>query len=684
MTELRWRLADDDGGQGALFEQEMERHIGRGEFRGLEFLHVQARRVINEVPKASRMPFRWTINAYRGCSHACSYCLVGETPVLMADGRAKPIADLRAGDQVIGTQQIGRYRRYTATPVLDHWSTMRAAYRTVLDDGTVLVSSGDHRFLTERGWKHVSGAGRGPDCRPHLTTSNHLLGIGRFAPGPKHGVEYQRGYLCGMVRGDAHIGHHAYDRGRGPEVRHMFRLALADLEPLARSQEYLANAGVPTGEFLFTPATTTRRAVHAVRTQQRDAVATIESLIAWPERPTDEWTRGFMAGIYDAEGHLGQVIRISNSDPELLRRISSSYRDLGFRSVLEPARINGVCNVRLLGGLPEAVQFILMIDPATPRKRAITGRAMKGSGRRRVVAIEPLGLELPMFDITTGTGDFVADGVISHNCFARPTHEYLGMNTGEDFDSKIVVKINAVERVRAELAPGRWAGDHIAMGTNTDPYQRCEGKYRLTQGIVGELSAAANPFSILTKSTLILRDLDLLAEAARRTDVRANFSIGTLDEHVWRMTEPGTPHPRRRVEAVAKLNAAGVPCGVLVAPILPGLSDAPEQLEEVVKACVDAGAVSITPLLLHLRAGVREHYLDWLAGARPDLVERYAGLYPRAYAPAKTQDGLAATVRDLVVKYGGRSAGPRQTRSVRPAAPAPQTASAARQLDLGV
>ena len=173
MSELRWRLADDDGGQGALFEQEIERHIGRGEFRGMEFLHVHSRRVINEVPKASRMPFRWTINAYRGCSHACTYC------------------------------------------------------------------------------------------------------------------------------------------------------------------------------------------------------------------------------------------------------------------------------------------------------------------------------------------------------FARPTHEYLGMNTGDDFDRKIVVKINAVERVRAELAPARWAGDHIAMGTNTDPYQRCEGKYRLTQGIVGELSAAANPFSILTKSTLILRDLDLLREAAR-------------------------------------------------------------------------------------------------------------------------------------------------------------------------
>jgi DNA repair photolyase len=682
VSELRWRLADDDGGQGALFEQEVERHIGRGEFRGLEFLHVHARRVINEVPKASRMPFRWTINAYRGCSHACSYCLVGETPVLMADGRTKPIADLRPGDRVIGTERRGDYRRYTATVVFDHWSTLQRAYRTTLEDGTTFVSSGDHRFLTDRGWKHVTGVQQGAHRRPHLTTSNRLMGIGRFAAGPKHGLEYQRGYLCGMVRGDAHVGHHSYERGRGPEVRHMFRLTLADREPLERTASYLAEAGVSTSEFLFSLASEARRVIYAVRTQKRRAVEAVEALIDWPAERPDEWVRGFLAGIYDAEGHLGQVVRISNADPVLLHEIAGAFRQLGFRAVIEPARLNGVCNVRLLGGLPETMRFILMVDPATSRKRDITGRAMKGTGARRVVAIEPLGLELPMFDITTGTGDFIADGVVSHNCFARPTHEYLGMNAGDDFDRKIVVKINAVERVRAELAPGRWAGDHIAMGTNTDPYQRCEGKYRLTQGIVGELSAAANPFSILTKSTLILRDLDLLAEAAKRTDVRANFSIGTLDEEVWRLTEPGTPHPRRRVEAVAKLNQAGVPCGVLVAPILPGLSDGPEQLEAVVKACVEAGAVSITPLLLHLRAGVREHYLSWLAGARPDLMERYAGLYPRAYAPAKTQDELAQTVRDLVARFGGRSASPRQSRSVTIKAEPP--APAVSQLQFGV
>ena len=194
-------------------------------------------------------------------------------------------------------------------------------------------------------------------------------------------------------------------------------------------------------------------------------------------------------------------------------------------------------------------------------------------------------------------------------CFARPTHTYLGMDAGSDFERRIVVKVNAVERLAAELRDPRWGGDHIAMGTNTDPYQPAEGRYRLTRGLITELIAAGNPFSILTKSPMIMRDIDLLADAARAGLVRCNLSIGTLDTEAWHASEPGTPPPRRRVEAVAQLNAAGVPCGVLIAPVLPGISDSPEQLADVVEACVQAGAVSVSPILLHLRPGVREIFM---------------------------------------------------------------------------
>jgi DNA repair photolyase len=248
-------------------------------------------------------------------------------------------------------------------------------------------------------------------------------------------------------------------------------------------------------------------------------------------------------------------------------------------------------------------------------------------------------------------------------CFARPTHEYLGFNVGRDFDRKIVVKVNAVERLRAELAAPSWTGESIAMGTNTDPYQRAEGKYHLTRGIVTALSAVGNPFSILTKSTLILRDLDLLRAAAGHSEVQTNLSIGTLDEEVWRLTEPGTPNPRLRVEAVRRLNEAGVGCGVLVAPVLPGLSDQEEQLTAVVEACVEAGARSISAMYLHLRPGVREHWFEWMGSSLPSRVAEYRDRYARAYVPAAAQRELSARVDALVTAARARRA--RRARSPR-------------------
>lgn len=238
-------------------------------------------------------------------------------------------------------------------------------------------------------------------------------------------------------------------------------------------------------------------------------------------------------------------------------------------------------------------------------------------------------------------------------CFARPTHAYLGLGTGEDFDRRLVVKVNAVELARAELAaPGRLR-EPVAMGTNTDPYQPVEGRYRLTRGIVEALADAGNPFSVLTKSTLITRDLDLLAAAARRTSVHAALSIGTLDRDVWRATEPHAPDPRRRMEAVAALNAAGVPCGVMIAPVVPGLSDDARRLDEVVRAAVDAGAVSITPIMLHLRDGVREHYLERLGLTHPAHAATLEREYVRGHAPAGAARDMLRRVRELVARHGG-------------------------------
>jgi DNA repair photolyase len=237
-------------------------------------------------------------------------------------------------------------------------------------------------------------------------------------------------------------------------------------------------------------------------------------------------------------------------------------------------------------------------------------------------------------------------------CFARPTHTYLGFNAGRDFEREIVVKVNAPEVLRAELARPSWKGEHVALGTNTDPYQWVEGRYRLMEGIWEALLDARNPCSILTKSPLLLRDIDLMRRLCERVgDFTACLSIPTLDEKAWRETEPRTPNPRARLEAVAELNRAGIPTGVLIAPLMPGINDAPHQVEPLLAAAAEAGATTVGGIALHLRGEVRDVFMDWMRAKRPDLVPRYEELYKRgAYAPKLERERLGRLVRK-----GGRS-----------------------------
>jgi len=564
------------------------------EFAGMAFLEVETKSALNRV---KGMPFAWSINPYRGCSHACSYCLSGETAILMADGRSKPLQDVQPGDAVYGTVRRGSYHRYAITEVLDHWSTVKPAYRVTLSDGTQLVTSADHRFLTRRGWKHVTGAECGALRRPHLTGNDKLMGTGAPPAPPKHTHEYRRGYLCGMLRGDAHLGSYDYQR-------------------------------------------------RAIPTSARLAVAAMHDVIAWPLQPCDEWVKGFLAGIFDAEGSYScGILRIFNTDAVIIDAATSALRRFAFRWILETAP-NGCRAVRLLGGLSEQLRFFHLVDPAIERKRSIEGRAIKSDARLGVAAIEPLGLDLPLFDVTTGTGDFIAEGVVSHNCFARPTHSYLNLSPGEDFERKVVVKVNLAEVLRRELARPSWRGEHVAMGTNTDPYQRCEGRYALMPQVIQALAQARTPFSILTKGTLITRDLAPLQAAARLVPVGAALTIGLLDEDLWRVAEPGTPSPRARLAAVRALNVAGIPTGVMLAPIMPGLNDDRAQLAGVVDAAVQAGAVHVTPIVLHLRPGVREIFWPWLQRHHPRLVDRYAALYRRSDAPAGYRRSVGAFVAD--------------------------------------
>ena len=444
-------------------------------FAGITFHEVRARSALNRVPAGGPMPFEWTINPYRGCSHACVYCLVPETPVLLADGRSRAIGDLSSGDRVIGTKRVGPYRRLVETEVRAVWRTAKPAYEVTLADGTTLVTSGDHRFLSRRGWRYVTGAGTAAARRNSLDPAHdHLLGLGDF------------------------------------------------------------------------------RAV----------------------------------------------------------------------------------------------------DPAVTRRLERAGAASKQSDDLRVASIGARGLDLPMVDITTGTGDFVADGVVSHNCFARGSHEWLELDTGIGFDREIVVKVNIVEVLRRELAKPSWTRERVALGTNTDPYQRAEGRYRLMPGIIAALAESGTPLSILTKGPLLRRDLRLVAGAARDVPAWVGVSIAILDEALHQRLEPGTPGPRARLDLVRAVRDHGLSCRVMLAPVLPWLTDREDDLDRALAAIAAAGATGATVMALHLKPATKRWFMTWLDRERPDLSKRYEELYRTgAYVPTSYRDMLAARVAPLLRKH---------------------------------
>jgi DNA repair photolyase len=367
--------------------------------------------------------FAQSINPYRGCAHGCPYCLSGDTLVLMGDGRARAIAELKVGDEIYGTKLVGNERRYVKSRVLAHWSTIKPAHRITLGDGTVLVSSGDHRFLADDGWRFVTEAGAGEPSRRSLTLSTNLMG------------------------------------------------------PAALAHD-------------------------------------------------------------------------------------------------------------------------------------LTGHAVLGHAGLRVASIEPLGRAMNLYDITTETEDFIANGVVSHNCFARPTHAYLGLSPGLDFETRLTAKVNAAEKLREELAKPGYKCETLTIGVNTDAYQPIERQQRVTRSIIEVAYETNHPVSFITKSALIERDLDLLAPMAKKNLVAVTLSITTLDHKLSMKMEPRTSAPARRLEAVRRLTEAGIPVNVNVAPVIPFLTDS--ELEPILEAAAKAGAVSAGYVLIRLPWEVRPIFKEWL------------------------------------------------------------------------
>jgi DNA repair photolyase len=251
-------------------------------------------------------------------------------------------------------------------------------------------------------------------------------------------------------------------------------------------------------------------------------------------------------------------------------------------------------------------------------------------------------------------------------CFARRTHTYLDLDAGRDFEREIVVKVNLPELLRAELARPSWKRELVALGTNTDPYQWVESRYRFMPEILAALEAAETPVSVLTKSPLLLRDIEIYARMSKRLPVSVNLSVPTLDEEAWRATEPHTPSPAARLDAVAELRRRGIDSGVLIAPLMPGINDDPDQVQPIVDRAKEAGATFLGGVALHLRDEVKDVFFAWLEAKRPDLLPRYEKLYSgRAYMRPEQRKRTTRAVRGWgrgrAKKSGKERESPRQS-----------------------
>ncbi|MDX6602966.1 MAG: hypothetical protein QOF13_2168 [Solirubrobacterales bacterium] len=231
-------------------------------------------------------------------------------------------------------------------------------------------------------------------------------------------------------------------------------------------------------------------------------------------------------------------------------------------------------------------------------------------------------------------------------CFARRTHVFLDMNAGRDFEREIVVKVNVPELLRIELGRDSWKRELVALGTNTDPYQWVESRYRMMPAILAALEQASTPVSVLTKSPLVMRDVEIFERMAKKLPVSVNLSVPTLDEEAWRATEPHTPSPSARLDAVAELRRRGIDSGVLIAPLMPGINDSPEQVQPIVDRAREAGASFLGGVALHLRDEVKDVFFAWLEAKRPDLLPRYETLYRgRSYMQPSDRAKLTRRVR---------------------------------------
>ena len=555
--------------------------------------------------------FRFSLNPYRGCEHGCIYCLGADTPVLYADLCWRPIGNVQVGDVIAGFDEhpeAGRTQKLRMAVVeAVRWSR-RPTLHLIGERGEVATTA-EHLWLQARDFRWAR--------TDRLAPGRSLRHVPLVSPEAVDD-DYRVGYLAGLSLGD---GTFRYQPGWRSDKRGFptayWRIALADNAPLERVVEYLACFAVPVETRPFYGGPLSRKPMRKVEVRSLPRLAVIHGIIT-ADRETRSYRRGFVAGFFDAEGHNGGSLRLAQKDVDVLKRVQRYGSSLGFDFVLEP-RPGRASTLRLIGGMLERMRFFSVCRPAIARKAsALFGREMN-CAPETIRAIEA-GPVTDVVDIQTSTRTFFGGGLATHNCYARPSHEYLGFSAGLDFERRIMVKEDAPALLRQALSSPRWVPQVVALSGNTDAYQPVERRLGITRRCLEVFAEFRNPVGIVTKSTLVARDADLLAELARHGAAHVCCSVTTLDPDLARRMEPRAAQPAKRLEAIATLASAGVPVAVLIGPVIPGLNDS--EIPRILDAAAKAGATSASWVLLRLPRPIDELFIRWLEDHVPERRDR--------------------------------------------------------------
>jgi DNA repair photolyase len=600
---LAYDDADTDVVQPDEFDDDATRQLPTEYFRDTS-ASIVAR---NDSPDVG---FDASINPYRGCQHGCAYCLAPETPILHADMSWRPIGTVKVGDVLVGFDEYpakGSTRKLRTAVVEAVWWSRKPTLR-IATPRTEVETTADHRWL-------------GPNSRWWRTDrlEDRELRYLPVTPTVTDDGDYRVGYLAGLTLGDGTMQfEHGWRSDKLGFPPAYWRVAMKDREPLERAAEYLRSFGIDVCLRNFDGGPRTSTAMWKVETRSLAKLAHIDRLVH-VERDNDGYRRGFVAGFFDAEGHNGTSLRMSQVDLTVLERLRQYMTRLGFDSRVEYRPGSKASTLRLTGSNAERIRFFSMYKPAIKRKIDGVFGVEPAFTVEPVVAIAP-GRMSDVVDIQTSTRTFFAAGLATHNCYARPTHEYLGLSAGLDFETKIFVKEKAPELLRAKLSSPSWKPTPLALSGVTDPYQPIERRLRITRRVLEVLAEFRHPVIIITKNHLVTRDVDLLKSLAEHDAASVFVSVTTLDATLARTMEPRTSSPERRLDAIATLVRAGVPTGVLVAPIIPALTDS--EIPHILEKAAAAGARAAGHVVLRLPHGVKDIFDAWLEAHYPDRKEK--------------------------------------------------------------